>query len=264
MIPFLKWAGGKRWLAPHLQNAIPKTFNAYIEPFLGGAALFFALQPNRAILSDINADLIATYGAVRDNWQLVRRYLGEFAGGHCKLQYYRARSEVYRSRFRSAARFIYLNRVCWNGLYRVNLRGEFNVPLGTKTTVLLNSDDFAGVSKLLTRASLFSCDFEKTIDAAEEGDFVFIDPPYITAHNFNGFIKYNEKLFGWDDQVRLRNAVERAKLRGARILISNADHVSIRELYDGLGQIKSIERPSVIAASADCRHSTTELLIQMF
>jgi DNA adenine methylase len=105
----------------------------------------------------------------------------------------------------------------------VNLKGEFNVPLGTKTAVLLNTDNFEGTASLLKRAQIVDWDFEKTIDVAQRGDFLFVDPPYITAHNLNGFVKYNEKLFSWEDQVRLREAIYRAKSRGVKVLMSNAD-----------------------------------------
>jgi DNA adenine methylase len=263
IVPFLKWAGGKRWLAPHLRSAVPEKYGTYFEPFLGGAAIFFLLRPKKAVLSDVNEDLIATYIAIRENHLLVRRYLGVFAKEHGKLHYYQQRETNSRSRFRNAARFIYLNRVCWNGLYRVNLKGKFNVPLGTKTAVLLDSDNFPLVSEALQSATLYARDFEKTIDAAEKDDFVFVDPPYITAHNFNGFIKYNEKLFGWEDQVRLKDCVQRAKNRGVKLLIANADHDSIRKLYSGVGKLAPIARSSVIAGSSAHRQETTELLIQL-
>lgn len=226
--------------------------------------MFFALKPKRSILSDVNADLINAYEAIRDDWRLVRRYLGEYAATHNKSQYYRERSKKSTSRYRNAARFIYLNRVCWNGLYRVNLKGQFNVPLGTKTQVILDTDNFAAIADTLEGAELISSDFEAAIDRAKNGDLVFVDPPYITAHNRNGFIKYNEKIFGWNDQIRLRNAIARAKNRGAYILISNADHASIRDLYSDIGTIKSIGRASVIAAASEYRQSTTELLIQTY
>ena len=264
LLPFLKWAGGKRWLVPHLNKLLPKKFGTYFEPFLGGAAIFFALKPEKAVLSDLNIDLIDSYAAIREDWRLVLRYLREYANDHSKRHYYRERNLVSRSRFKNAARFIYLNRVCWNGLYRVNLRGEFNVPLGTKTAVLLDTDDFSETSAILQNAKLVNWDFEKTIDAARKDDFVFVDPPYITAHNFNGFVKYNEKLFGWDDQIRLRDAINRARKRGVQVLMSNADHESIKSLFKDTGEMVSIPRASVIAGSSAHRQQTTELLVKTY
>jgi len=146
----------------------------------------------------------------------------------------------------------------------VNLRGEFNVPIGTKDTVLLDTDDFCGTAKVLKSAELHVADFEKMLDQTESGDFAFVDPPYITAHNFNGFVKYNEKLFGWNDQIRLRDAIARASRRGVKILMTNADHSSVRTLYSGMGKFVGLERASVIAGSSDHRNLTTELLFKTY
>jgi DNA adenine methylase len=112
LLPFLKWAGGKRWLVSHIHPLLPAKYGTYIEPFVGSGAMFFAINPSRALLSDVNKELIATYIAIRENWQLVRRYLGEYSSGHCETRYYDERNRFTRSRYRNAARFIYLNRVC--------------------------------------------------------------------------------------------------------------------------------------------------------
>ena len=151
--------------------------------------------------------------------------------------------------------------LCWNGLYRVNLRNEFNVPLGTKTSVLLDTDDFAAVSSLLRVASLSASDFEPIIDSAQSGDFLFVDPPYVTRHNLNGFAKYNQKIFSWADQVRLAEAIRRAAKRGVLLLLTNADHSSIRDLYASLGQKLTLRRHSVLAADARNRGATTEFAV---
>lgn len=262
--PFLKWAGGKRWLNRQIPDLLPKHYGTYFEPFLGGAAMFFAEFPQRAILSDLNADLISTYNAIRKDWRQVSNYLRLFSERHSATFYYSEREVVSDNPFENAARFIYLNRVCWNGLYRVNLKGKFNVPLGTKTSVLLESDDFEQVARQLEAAILINCDFEQTVDAAGKGDFVYVDPPYITSHNFNGFIKYNERIFSWEDQTRLRNAVKRAAARGAMVLVSNADHQSVRRLYRGIGTMSSVPRMSIIAAASQSRSVTTELLIRTY
>src|SRR5690606_33757078 len=118
---------------------------------------------------------------------------------------------------------------CWNGLYRVNREGIFNVPIGTKTNVLMESDDFLRVSEILKRAELRSCDFEDTLNRCGHGDFVFVDPPYTVKHNNNGFVKYNEEIFSWQDQLRLSAVVRRAAERGAAIVVTNADHASVHE-----------------------------------
>lgn len=234
----------------------------YIEPFLGSAAAFFHLAPKRALLSDLNTRLINCYSAVRDYPSAIERHLRAYQKRHSKRFYYRERGREYRSRSaKAAAQLIYLNRVCWNGLYRVNLKGEFNVPLGTKTNVWLEADDFYGTSALLAKVKLSACDFERSIDLARDGDFIFADPPYTTQHNLNGFVKYNENLFQWRDQERLANALKRAKGRGAKFLVSNADHESIVALYKGFSRIERLERPSVIGGRHAKRGTTTELVI---
>jgi len=264
MEPFLKWAGGKRWLVSKARELFPEktNINHYIEPFLGSGAVFFHIQPDSGYLSDVNEDLINTYSVIRDNWEDLLELLVKYDRKHNVDFYYSIRASRPREQIRKAARFIYLNRTCWNGLYRVNKKGEFNVPKGTKTKVLLNEDDFSSVSNLLQLVDIRACDFETAIDRAEESDFVFIDPPYTVKHNLNGFVKYNEDIFTWDDQIRLRNAVLRAVDRGASILLLNADHRSIRTLYRGIGNKLSIERVSVIAGNASARGVYSELAIK--
>ena len=216
--PFLKWAGGKRWLVVQHLSIFPSQFDRYIEPFLGSGAVFFHLRPQNAILSDINKELIETYTAIQEDWESVFCELKKHHRNHCKEYYYRIRSSNPKTPYTRSARFIYLNRTCWNGLYRVNLKGEFNVPIGTKQAVILEKDDFFEVSKILQHAEIKCDDFETVIDEAGKGDLLFVDPPYTVKHSDNGFIKYNEDLFHWDDQVRLSMCLCRAKERGADIM----------------------------------------------
>jgi DNA adenine methylase Dam len=143
--PFLKWAGGKRWLVKRHLDSIPVSYNRYIEPFLGSAAMFFFLEPREAILADLNPELIAAYSAIKYNWKGVALLLASYQRWHCKAFYYDIRNSQPPSESARVARFIYLNRTCWNGLYRVNLRGEFNVPKGTKENVVLKADNFRRV-----------------------------------------------------------------------------------------------------------------------
>jgi len=146
-------------------------------------------------------------------------------------------------------------------LYRVNLKGHFNVPRGTKSTVLFDTDDFVATSAALKDAELFAQDFAKTMAHARRGDFVYVDPPYTVKHTYNGFAKYNDKIFSWEDQVRLRNSVTAAIERGALVAISNADHDSVIELYRNIGARRKLSRKSVIAGSAMNRGTVDELLI---
>jgi DNA adenine methylase len=259
--PFLKWAGGKRWLVKRGLIPVPESYSRYIEPFLGSGAVFFALSPKRAILADSNADLVRAYRAIRSDWEQVERHILTHHRHHDRQYYYRMRSSCPSDLYEQAARFIYLNRTCWNGLYRVNLAGEFNVPIGTKTDVSLQTDDFSTIAKLLRRCRILCSDFEKVIDQADKSDFLYIDPPYTIKHGNNGFIKYNERLFQWQDQVRLRDSVLRARKRGAHVIISNAHHPSIRELYAEDFRLTSVSRFSPISGTTNGRAFGQEYLI---
>ena len=220
IVPFLKWAGGKRWLVSNHPELFPESFDTYLEPFLGSGAVYFHLQPDAAILGDMNAELIGTYDAIKENWRPIHKTLKSYHNQHNKDFYYDIRSKSFRSPAKKAAKFIYLNRTCFNGIYRVNLNGTFNVPIGTKKNVILDSDDFESVSNVLQNAELCATDFQTVIDAAQKDDFVFIDPPYTVKHNLNGFVKYNEHIFSWDDQVRLRDCIDNAVARGVKVLLT--------------------------------------------
>lgn len=259
--PFLKWAGGKQWLAKNPLNLFPQSFSRYLEPFLGGGTIFFHLNPRRSYLSDLNSDLINAYSAIKTNHIEVVELLKAHQDNHCSDYYYAVRSCREDCPIREAARFIYLNRTCWNGLYRVNLKGRFNVPIGTKTQVLMQKDNFALTANRLKNAKLYSCDFEETIEKAGPNDFVFVDPPYTVKHNLNGFIKYNEDLFSWDDQVRLRGCIDNAVSRGAMVLVLNANHKSIVSLYSGYKKI-ALYRASVLSGKSEFRGETSELAIK--
>lgn len=261
IVPFLKWAGGKRWFAELALDLVPQTYNRYVEPFLGSGALYFTLRPERALLADLNPRLIEAYNAIRLNWKKVRDGLAIHQLRHSSDYYYAERERVRRSAHGRAAQFIYLNRTCWNGLYRVNLDGQFNVPIGTKTAVVLESDDFEKIAIQLAKASIVCSDFGAILGECGQGDLVFVDPPYTVKHNLNGFVKYNEKLFSWDDQIRLRDCIVAATERGARVVMTNADHPSVRLLYEGVGQSTTIARPSVLAANAQYRGTITELVV---
>ena len=259
--PFLKWAGGKRWLVSQHSDLLPKSFNRYIEPFLGSGAVFFHLCPKLAILGDYNAELIDTYKAIKENWRLVYRYLRGHRSRHSREYYYKARSFRPVSLASRAARFIYLNRTSWNGLYRVNLAGSFNVPIGTKSSVIFEGDRFDLISAALQNANLVPADFETLINIAEEGDLIFADPPYTVQHNNNSFIKYNEKLFSWADQERLSRALKRAKERRAIIVSTNANHNCIRDLYESTFETLVVSRNSLISSKVCSRTKFEELII---
>lgn len=260
-IPFLRWPGGKRWLCFQYSHLLPPNFNKYAEPFLGSGAVYFHIKPRKAILSDINVHLIETYCSIRDYPKKVYDRLTFHQSKHSDKYYYHLRDSVPNNAVERAARFIYLNRSCWNGLYRENKLGHFNVPKGTKTNILLPTDDFMKVSDALKYTQLRVADFARTIGSCREGDFLFVDPPYTVKHNNNGFVKYNQSIFSWDDQIRLREAVARAAGRGVQILVTNANHSSIHALYEDMGLKFELARTSVLAANSQHRNNTNELAI---
>lgn len=260
--PFLRWAGGKRWLVQRYADLIPTGFDRYIEPFLGSGAVYFHLRPQAAVLSDTNQDLITAFLGIRSHAAEVHRHLLEHRDRHSRSHYDRVRASVPSTLAARAARLVYLNRTCFNGLYRVNRLGQFNVPMGDRDGVVFASDDFTMLSELLAGAELRVADFETTIDRAGPGDLVYADPPYTVRHNNNGFIKYNENLFSWDDQERLAKSLTRAAERGARVLATNAAHDSVRSLYEQSGfTITEVSRFSPIAASRANRRQYTEIVI---
>jgi DNA adenine methylase len=260
--PFLKWAGGKRWLVPQIIELISPLPKRYIEPFLGSGAVFFALEPRRALLADTNQWLIETYCAVRDVPEKVLSALSRHQRLHSKTHYYDTRAARPRSAHGRAAQLIYLNRTCWNALFRVNRSGVFNVPKGTKNSVLLPTDNFANWSRALKRSRIVVGDFERALSRCGAGDFVFADPPYVTTHVTNGFIKYNEELFTWKDQQRLALAAHAAAVRGATVVVTNSAHKSVRDLYRPYqAKLKILDRRSIIAAKSEHRRSVREMLI---
>lgn len=257
--PFLKWTGGKRRLLPLLQPYFPKVFGRYFEPFFGGGAAFFFLRPLRATLSDNNIDLINCYIQIRDN---VNQVVSEL----CRLpnssnDYYEIRSRRPSHPVEQAAWMIYLATLSFNGIYRENLNGVFNVPYG-HTTHLNPCDEqrLQNASEALASADLRVGDFETAVRGARKGDFVYFDPPYTVAHGNSGFVKYNARIFSWEDQMRLVRVVQDLDKRGCSVIISNADHSSIRKLYSGF-EVETIKRFSHISGSAAARREITECII---
>jgi DNA adenine methylase len=262
-MPFLKWPGGKRWFIARHAHLLPTEFNEYYEPFLGGASVFFHLAPQSAILSDCNAELIAVYMAIAWRRKRLELLLAEHQRKHGQTYYYKVRDLRPNGSVEKAARMLYLNRTCFNGMYRVNLSGQFNVPKGTRNAVVRDTDDFASIATLLRRAELRVADFETVIDEAIESDLVFADPPYITGHTDNGFVRYNETLFKWSDQQRLARSLARARDRGVKIVATNAAHSAVEGLYRRCGfGFTRVERPSCVSGEVPSRGTFTELVIR--
>lgn len=262
--PFLKWPGGKRWIVPHIAQIVrARSFNRYFEPFLGGGAVFFGLHPERAVLSDINPDLILTYIQVRDRHKEVIDELKNLQVD--ASTYLRVRAETPSSDLDTAVRFLYLNRTAFAGMYRLNREGRFNVPYGggQRTPEPLWRDNLlAGASTALTNVELRCLDFENVIEDARAGDLLYCDPTYTVAHNNNGFVRYNERNFSWEDQQRLARAATSAAERGAVVLVSNAAHDDIRDLYPK-STIHLLGRQTLLCPDPSKRGRTQEYLIEL-
>ncbi len=260
--PLLKWPGGKRFLPSRLLPLLPSSFNSYYEPFLGSAALFFALRPARAYLSDTNEDLVNFYKVVRDRPSELIKYLSRLKNS--RDDYYRLRESRPRSHAGRAARLMYLTNLSFNGIYRVNRAGEFNVPYGNRPHLpVLDSERLLAGSRVLGVSDINCLDFATALDQAKAQDLVYLDPPYTVAHGNNGFLRYNDRIFSWDDQGRLAHIAHELKQRSCFVLMTNADHPSIRKLYKGFSHL-AVTRSSCMAASADRRGKVTELVITNF
>lgn len=259
LAPFLRWAGSKRWLVDSLLEEIERvTVRDYWEPFLGSGAIFFALRPRTAHLSDRVPDLMNTYRAVRDHPLAVEEAISGLRTD--RESYYAVRAWRPADPIQLAARFIYLNKTCFNALYRVNSSGDFNVPYGRPRSTGLLSDGLIGHAQALSDAHLAEADFEQALQSCSSDDLVYLDPPYVTAHNRNGFRDYNERLFSWSDQIRLSAVAIDLARRGVHVVVSNADHPSVQELYPGFRAVRAA-RTSTVAAAASRRQSTTELIL---
>ena len=218
--PFLRWTGGKNWLIPKLSKIVSKiNYNNYHEPFIGGGSVFFAINPKaKSFLSDINVDLINCYKCVKNSPEKVIKYLSFFKQN--KEEYYKIRNQKFDNIFKEASKFIYLNKTSFNGIYRVNLDGKYNVPYGNKNFNLEKLEKLIySASNQLKNTVIISQDFKKTIDEIKSNDLVFLDPPYTITHNNNGFIKYNEKLFSIDEQHNLSSYIDKVIAKDAYFII---------------------------------------------
>ena len=270
-VPFLKWVGGKRQLLSQLADHVPLRleFGHYYEPFLGGGALFFELR-NRgwrgpATLGDANELLIRTYRGVRNDVEGVIEYLKNSKYDKKEYLEERARSALMYSKpddDEVAAWFIYMNKCCFNGLWRVNKKGEFNVPFGTyKNPTICDADGLRAASQALRRTKLVTTDFEKTLRNVESGDLVYLDPPYLPASATANFTSYTRDGFTWQDQVRLRACALRLKKLGAFVILSNADVPAVHELYGKPFTIRRVEARRAINSRASARGPVGEVII---
>jgi len=231
--PILKWAGGKTQLLSELLPRVPTEYNKYIEPFFGGGALFFALQPEKAVIADSNPELINLYQQVAGNVKKVISYLCKYV--NTKEEFYRVRAESWETMApeEAAARTIYLNHTCFNGLYRVNKKGEFNVPFGNyKNPTICDENNLLLASKALQKATIVCGDYKDVLQKyAELGDFIFLDPPYIPISEYADFKRYTKEQFYIDDHRELAKTIEMMQRRGCNCILTNSNHPLVYELF---------------------------------
>ncbi len=265
--PFVKWAGGKRQILKHLLFYAPKEFNRYFEPFVGGGALFFELSPKRAVISDLNAELINAYRVIKGQVEELIESLKKHKNN--EEYYYRIRSlkPAELSPVERASRFIYLNKTCFNGLYRENSKGEFNVPFGRyKRPKICDEENLRAVSEFLNsvEVEILNADYREVCKRAEAGDFIYLDPPYIPVSKTAGFTTYTGGGFGEEDHRKLAEVFRELSEKGCFVMLSNADHPLIRELYRDFKLIEITTNRAISCKRSKRKGSGRELLIMNY
>ncbi|MEO0373884.1 MAG: DNA adenine methylase [Cyanobacteria bacterium P01_A01_bin.17] len=260
--PFLKWAGGKSRLLAQYQPWFPQAYSRYYEPFVGGGAVFFHLQPASAMLSDINPELVNVYECVRSQVEALIQQLEIHAQHHGHEYYYQMRAADQGSSIERAARFIYLNKTCFNGLYRENSQGKFNVPMGRyKKPTICNPELLRSASITLQAAQVYLRPFSEILQHAKTPqDFVYFDPPYHPLSATSDFTAYSRGAFTAQDQVQLRDVFVSLAERGVRVMLSNSDCDFIRDLYQGF-PIRTIQAARAINSNPAKRGKISEVLV---
>ena len=266
--PIVKWVGGKRQLMFELIKNMPKSYNRYFEPFIGGGALFFELQPEQAYISDLNEELINLYSVVRDN---VDELIKDLSKHEVSKEYFLEirnidRTEQYTelSDVERASRFIYLNRTCFNGMYRVNSQGQFNVPFGHyKNPRIIDENNLLNCSELLKKTEIKCADFSEILTKVKKGDLVYFDPPYVPLNDTSSFTSYTKDGFDINMQFKLRDVCDELDNKGVRFMLSNSDTKLVNELYVNY-EIKKVFASRQINANADGRGKITEVLVRNY
>ncbi len=269
--PILKWAGGKRSIAGNIISMMPASFGAYFEPFLGGGSVFFSLceklAGHRAVLSDINEDLMNLYEAIKENPSGIVKELQGIRYRNSSDDYYTARAEYNAlppGSIRRSALLVYLNRHCYNGLHRVNRKGMYNVPFGRYTNPSMPGEDsIISVSRCLSGATLVRSDFSDVIALAGSGDLIYADPPYTPLSRSSNFTSYSRGGFGWEDQIRLKKALDQADKKGVYFILSNSWVSEILDLYSAY-TITRIDVNRYINSASASRGKIPEALIRNF
>ena len=252
--PFVKWAGGKTQLLSELVKYVPVNYNKYIEPFVGGGALYFKLQPQFAILSDSNCELINLYKVVRDLPKQLIKELKTYRISEKEYYYQREINPEELRNIERAARFIYLNKTCYNGLYRVNKEGKFNVPYGRNDNVkLVDEDNINAASYILRNTELYCGNFVTIIEYyAKENDFIYLDPPYYTSGGYSDFKRYTKEFFYELDHIELRDLFNRLVEKGCKVLLTNSDTAFVHNLYKDYNQV-SVPSKRLISCDSKTR-----------
>lgn len=271
MHPFVKWAGGKTQLLDKIRALMPKEYNHYFEPFIGGGALFFNVAPKNFTINDFNSELVQAYKCFtsNDDFKALVEKLDFYQENHSEEQYYQVRAMDKEEGFLNlpiyerAARMIYLNKSCFNGLYRVNSKGYFNVPSGKKETI--NCYEEANLNEIAnffsnSKFEILNGDFEKAVENAQNGDFVYFDPPYDTWEDKNSFTSYAKNPFGKDEQKRLAEVFKKLSDKGVFVMLSNHNTEYIRELYKDFN-IHVVEAKRMINSKATGRGNVEEVLV---
>lgn len=265
----LRWCGGKGRLLAELVSRLPLDFvtRRYVEPFLGGGALFFSLQPRDALIGDSNEELINMYRWVRDTPEFVLVALAQHAATHNKDRYYGLRAAFNGAQLKGtaaqAALFIYLNRTCFNGLWRVNKKGAFNVPWGDRSAdQICESNVLRSAAAVLQGVQLESADFAAVLEACGIADFVYMDPPYLQAGDHD-FTNYTPGGFDYADHVELAKACRALHERGAKFMLSNSDTPATRELYAGF-RIEAVTGRNSVGAAAESRKDRLEIIVRNY
>ncbi|CAM1669607.1 Modification methylase DpnIIA [Streptococcus mitis] len=267
--PFTKWTGGKRQLLPVIRELMPKKYNRYFEPFVGGGALFFDLAPKDAVINDFNAELINCYQQIKDNPQELIEILKVHQEYNSKEYYLDLRSVDRDERIdmmsevQRAARILYMLRVDFNGLYRVNSKNQFNVPYGRyKNPKIVDENLVSAISTYLNnnQIEIKKGDFEKAVLDVQPGDFVYFDPPYIPLSETSAFTSYTHEGFSYDDQVRLRDTFKKLSDTGAYVMLSNSSSFLVEELYQDFN-IHYVEATRTNGAKSSSRGRISEIIV---
>jgi DNA adenine methylase len=267
--PFLKWAGGKRQLLAHIEALLPERIDTYFEPFLGGAAVFFRLAAGRrfrrAVLADANPELVNCYRAIRDDVDAVIAELGQYRNNRALYYRVRRRDPAKLPSIARAARLIYLNRCGYNGLYRVNSSGQFNVPFGRYLRPLICDEPrLRAASAALQKAKIVCDDFANTLKKVGPADFAYLDPPYVPLSATSSFTAYAARDFGMPDQQRLADVLRTLAVRNVPALLSNSDCETTRELYRGFDRIDRVPARRAINSVGHARGPVAEILVRSF